>query len=142
MGIKVVNDGCITKDNSFVTSVLVVCMRSERGWTTMRPVNFREVENMRSVIGQKVIVISNSEPYVSVGIIESFQPITQSDNLVPLVHFENNSEARLCLGAVLPYDYNFHAFLANKNALAFDWLSKLVQMRETMSRLSMRKDGD
>jgi hypothetical protein len=106
-----------------------------------KPVNTIEIERMRSIIGNKVIVLSNSKPYVSVGIVKSFQAVSQSSNLLPIIEFETGIEF-LCLGIVFPYDPDFCDMLASMGEKAFPWWQKVVYLREYMTRLHSRQDWE
>jgi len=104
-----------------------------------KPVNSIEVTAMRAVIGQKVMVISNSPPYVSEGVLQSFQAVSQAESLIPLVEF-SNGDVMLCLGVVLPYDEQVFKMFSEKGPEAFNWWRQAVFFREKLHRLSRRED--
>ncbi len=105
----------------------------------MTPTSPIENDNMSQLIGQKIIAISNDPPYARVGIITSFQSVSQSENLMPIVEFDGKEY--LCFAVIAPYDEVIFETLIKLGRSAVDWFVKFIQVRENIKRLQRREDA-
>jgi hypothetical protein len=100
--------------------------------------SYNEAEVIGECVGKRVIVLSNSKPYVWAGKITGFQEITQVKHLIPLI--ENDvGEVFLVLGGIWPYDADVYALLSARGEKAWDYHVALHRLQENRRLLHDRK---